>query len=301
MKRKLGYVAAVVLVLLGVGYWWFFTTAEAAEGRWPIDLAELRKAAGSIEGERPTEVRVEKGVGFEFPSGLVVTGAGWGQHPMTVFAYQLVFPSRTALVDTALDEATARGEMPVKSYDGAAWKRVQAALDAADFSVVTHEHYDHIGGVLVNAAAWERAIVNREQLEHPELVKPLKYPPSKPKRVLDYQGITAIAPGVVLIRAGGHTPGSQLVYVQLESGAELLFLGDVAWSAENVDRVRERPRGITAVMKEDRRAVLQQLAALKALKDSEPKLAQVPGHDIAAVEALLAQGLLKAQFVVPAR
>ncbi|MBL8957430.1 MAG: MBL fold metallo-hydrolase [Myxococcaceae bacterium] len=299
MKRKLGVAAGVLVALLGSAYAWFFVASEEADGRWPLELTEVRKAASTLEGEKPTEVRVEKVATFSFPKGLVVTGAGWHAFPMACFAYQLVFPTGTAIIDTCMDEATAREGLPVETYDAAAWQRVQAALGRADFSVATHEHYDHLGGAMVNATAWERAIVNREQLEHPELVKPLTYPTVKPKRVLDYQGITAIAPGVVLIRAPGHTPGSQLVYVQLQSGAEVLFLGDVAWAAENVERVRERPRGATAVMNEDRRAVLQQLAALNALEQSEPKVAQVPGHDVGALDGLVAAGVMKVGFVLP--
>jgi glyoxylase-like metal-dependent hydrolase (beta-lactamase superfamily II) len=218
---------------------------------------------------------------------------------MTCYAYQLVYPSRTAVVDTAMDEKTARSEVPVKMYDAAAWQRVQKALDVADFAVVTHEHYDHIGGLLVNATGWERAIVNPQQLEHPELTKPLPYPAQKPKNVVDYQGAKAVAPGVVLVRAPGHTPGSQMVYVQRADGAELLFLGDIAWQSENLERVRERARMVTTIMGEDRHNVLQQLAALHALHAAEPKVSIVPGHDGSAVDALIAQGVLVKGFKVP--
>jgi glyoxylase-like metal-dependent hydrolase (beta-lactamase superfamily II) len=173
-------------------------------------------------------------------------------------------------------------------------------MKAADFVVATHEHYDHLGGATLEPAVWEKTVVNSAQLEHPENLKPVTYPATKPKRVLDYQGMVAVAPGVVLVRAPGHTPGSQLVYVQRADGAELLFLGDVAWMMENVERVRERARLVTLLMKEDRGAVLQQLAAVKALKDAEPKLGVVAGHDGDQVEALAAKGLLVKGFVVAA-
>jgi glyoxylase-like metal-dependent hydrolase (beta-lactamase superfamily II) len=65
-----------------------------------------------------------------------------------------------------------------------------------------------------------------------------------------YQGIDdepyqTIVPRVVLIKAPGHTPGSQMVYVKRADGQEILFLGDVAWQMRNIEEVRERARLVT--------------------------------------------------------
>lgn len=298
--KKLGVALAVLLVIGAPAYWWLFVSAEDAQGKWPVDLEQLRAAAKSMEGPRPTEVHVEKIAVFAFPSTAQVAGTGWSSREMVCFAYQAVFADgHTVVIDTAMDEATAKSELPLQEYDGAAWKRLQDALSAAQFSVATHEHYDHIGGMLLNPTAWEKALVNPAQLEHPELVKPLKYPGAKPKTVLEYDGVKAVAPGIVLVRTPGHTPGSQLVYVLKEDGGEVLFLGDVAWTMENVDRVRERARAVTALMSENRGNVLQQLAAVKAMKDAEPKLSVVAGHDGAVVEGLISSGVLKRQFAIP--
>src|SRR6202012_4773440 len=112
-------------------------------------------------------------------------------------------------------------------------------------------------------ALLSKALFNREQIENLG-----KYEAPVPKgffngyRPLTYQQYLAIAPGVVLIRAPGHTPGSQMVYVKTESGNEYLFIGDVAWHMRNIDLVRERAWGITMMMGEDHGAVLSQLAAL---------------------------------------
>lgn len=296
--KKLGVAFLVLLAVAVPTYWFLIVSAEAAEGKWPLDLAELRKAAKSIDGDLPTEVRFERVTTFAFPSAVMVAGSGWDERVMSCFSYQLVYPGgHTAIVDSAMDEKTARSEVPVKEYDAEAFKRVQAAMKAADFVVATHEHYDHIGGATLEPAVWEKTVVNQAQLEHPENLKPLTYPAAKPKRVLDYPGMVAVAPGVVLVRAPGHTPGSQLVYVQRADGAEVLFLGDVAWMMENVERVRERARLVTMLMKEDRGAVLQQLAAVKALKDAEPQLGVVAGHDGNQVDGLAAKGLLVKGFV----
>ena len=46
-------------------------------------------------------------------------------------------------------------------------------------------------------------------------------------RTIDYDRLYAVAPGVVLVSAPGHSPGSQLVYVRLADYREVLLVGDL--------------------------------------------------------------------------
>ena len=62
---------------------------------------------------------------------------------------------------------------------------------------------------------------------------------------LEYDHYYAAAPGIVLVKAPGHTPGSQLVFVKLASGKELLFIGDVAWHMDQIRQLWYRPRLVT--------------------------------------------------------
>jgi glyoxylase-like metal-dependent hydrolase (beta-lactamase superfamily II) len=114
----------------------------------------------------------------------------------------------------------------------------------------------------------------------------------------DYDRYAAVAPGMVLIRAPGHTLGSQLVYVQRADGAELIFLGDVAWRLENVEQQRERARLVTTLMGEDRDQVGLELRELHRLAAAEPKLSLVPGHEASRIAKLVAAGLLKEGFAL---
>jgi glyoxylase-like metal-dependent hydrolase (beta-lactamase superfamily II) len=45
--------------------------------------------------------------------------------------------------------------------------------------------------------------------------RPVQWPEGSREsfKPLDYTGYSAVAPGVVLIKAPGHTPGSQIIYV----------------------------------------------------------------------------------------
>jgi glyoxylase-like metal-dependent hydrolase (beta-lactamase superfamily II) len=94
----------------------------------------------------------------------------------------------------------------------------------------------------------------------------------------------------VLIKAPGHTPGSQIVFVQTANGNEYLFLGDVAWHWRNVELVRERPRFVAMIAQMDRDALFWQLQELKRLSSAEPNIRLIPGHDGPPVAALIKEG-----------
>jgi glyoxylase-like metal-dependent hydrolase (beta-lactamase superfamily II) len=294
-RRRWPYVLGVMLGLAIPAYWWLLLEDHAPDGTWSIDIDEVRKLAGSMPGDKPTEVRFEKVTGFHAPHMVAMAGSGWSTIDMTVYVYQLVFPTHRALVDTAMDEKVAKSG-GADRFDDKAWQHVTTALNEADLIVVTHEHYDHLAGLVVQPNAKElvkKSKVTKQQLErqYPPWTRPAE--PFEGYTPFDYDKYAAVAPGVVLIRAPGHTGGSQLVYVQRADGAELLFLGDVAWHAENVDQQRERARLATTIMTEDRDQVGRELRELYRLSQAEPKLSQVPGHDAELIARLTSAGLLK--------
>lgn len=300
-KRKALMVFGVLVVAAIPAYFWLFTqSAVPDEGSFSIDLAQVRALAGSMPGDKPKEIRFEPIGHMDVPSTGVVAGSGWSSTSLTFYAYQLAFEGKTGLVDTGMDQKTAEGTH-AKDFDAAAFGRVTQAIGAADFVVVTHEHYDHIGGLatLENVAAvMPKVKLTKEQLSVPKKMDPLVFPAKALEGYtpLSYDAVTAIAPGVVLIKAPGHTPGSQIVYVQRADGAEYLFLGDVAWHQQNVDEVRTRARLATLVMGEDRGGVLLQLKELNRIQAAEKNVHLVPGHDAPRIAELVAGGFLKQGF-----
>lgn len=293
----------VLLAAFAAFYWWFAVDSRMpADADYPLDIAELRRLADSLPGDKPREARYEKVSAFSFPAAMIVSGDGWSTREMPVYAYQLVYGDRTVMIDSALDRSLAKPDFMVPFFDEAARQRVEQALTQASLIVITHEHADHIGGVAQHprlAALLPALRLTQTQLAHTDRMKPAMLPADlfAGYQPLNYERYAAVAPGVVLIAAAGHTPGSQMVYVKLSDGRELLFLGDVSWHQRNIELQRERPRFVTAwLIGEDRDAVFGQLKSLHRLAQKEPALQQVPGHDGAVIQTLTSTGVLIAGF-----
>lgn len=300
VRRALWWLLAVALLV--PAYAWFVLEGQRP-GPMPyaLDLPTIRRLAQESPGPRPAALRYEHVADFQFRGAMIMAGDTWAPERMAVLAYQLVYPDRTLIIDAAMDRSLARPEMMVPFFDDAAYARLQRALEQAALIAITHEHLDHAGGLARHPrlAALRPALrLTEEQIANPDRMKPATWPQGALDgyEPLRYERMLALAPGVVLIEAPGHTPGSQMVYVQLEDGRELLLLGDVSWKGRNIERARERPRFMTALIQEDRGQVLGQLQALQALARSEPALHLVPGHDGEIISRLAAQGLLQRGF-----
>jgi glyoxylase-like metal-dependent hydrolase (beta-lactamase superfamily II) len=214
---------------------------------WHADLAEIRQMAGMIPGPKPLRVNVVKFAESRRTKNFAVKGLPAEPSVQARTAYQIVYADGTIMVDTGMDLATHRffGRGVEEPYFPEAEARVAQALQKAKAIIVTHEHGDHIAGLIKSPSFAElapKAVLTRAQLE--TLLNAPQIPELKPTpemasrlRVIDYTTTMAFAPGIVLIKAPGHTPGSQMVYVALQSDKELLLAGDVAWHMDGIQDI----------------------------------------------------------------
>jgi len=270
-----------------------------AESSYQIDLARLRELAASLPGPLPVRLNHELVARAHLPRAAVFAGESFDPHPMIHGAYQIRYRNGFVVVDAALSPETferdvARSEDDV--YNALGWEVLTTALERADIIVVTHEHSDHLDGIASHPSPEKlapRVRLNPEQLADPTIDGPLR----REIQPLDYDGMLALAPGVVLLRAPGHTPGTQMVFVKLLDGQEWLLLGDVAWHMNQIRDLHYRPRLVTdLVLGEDRSAVLDQFRALHDLMQEHPEVQLVSSHDEEQRAQLVQSGRLGERF-----
>jgi glyoxylase-like metal-dependent hydrolase (beta-lactamase superfamily II) len=106
----------------------------------------------------------------------------------------------------------------------------------------------------------------------------IKITPEVAKRfiVIDYEKYYPFAPGMALIKAPGHTPGSQMIYLVLDSGKEYVLAGDVAWHMDGVRTVTGKD---APWITEDESSIGAELAWLNMLNRTEKNVTVVLSHD----------------------
>jgi glyoxylase-like metal-dependent hydrolase (beta-lactamase superfamily II) len=265
-------------------------------------LERLRRAAMVVPGALPKDLRYITVAESHRPRRVVLDGGSDETYVQARTAFQLVYEDATVMIDAGMDEQVHRGfavgtPEPFFPERNAA---VQDALVAASLVIVTHEHGDHVAGVVRSArreAIAPHTVLTKAQVDTlilaPQSVE-IRLTPEQAADylVIDYALLYPIAPGVVLLKAPGHTPGHQMVFVRMESGREVLLSGDVTWAMDGITQLTQRPAGTSDRIREDRDALSLQISWLKSVVDGSEVLV-IPSHDSVYLADLERRGLIR--------
>ena len=285
MTRRLNWILLALLLVIGLPYYWFLIdnsgTVLPAKS---ITIVELRQLAATIPGEAPYAVEVERTAFRRIPGNLMVAGSGMKRKLVGYMAFRLpVRGGRAVMIESGITPAIAAAQR-AEHFNLSAQARIDAAMDQAGIILVTHEHSDHLGALAAHGgrALLQTAWLNAAQLPASPSARQLPWPNDVhlQPRIVGHSPI-AVAPGIVVIPApNSHTPGSQLIYVRLADGHEMLFAGDISSFAQNWQELRGRSRLVeTWFAPENRAEVFAWLKTIRALKGQAPGLLVVPGHD----------------------
>ena len=252
-----------------------------------------------IPGTRPLRINVLKFAESRRAKKFSIKGADDVPSVQARTVFQVVYPNGYVMVDSGMDEQVHNffGRGIVEPYYLEEARQVEQALRGAKSIVITHEHGDHIAGVIHTAVVDELApktVLTQTQVQtlqtNPQMPE-IKMTPEMAKRyvVVDYEKYLPFAPGFALIKGAGHTPGSQMVYIVLESGAEYLLIGDTAWHMDGVRQIKGKD---APWITEDEDSIMAQLKWLNGLDATEKNLFIVASHDDEQRKQLIEKGIL---------
>jgi glyoxylase-like metal-dependent hydrolase (beta-lactamase superfamily II) len=282
---------------------------EAAERRKAVDfrpdLAAIRAMSRVLPGALPLAVNGVRVAASIRPRKFVIEGGDDTPVTMPRTAFQIVYPDCSVMIDSGLDKATHDSFSPDKPepYFAEQFARLERALGNARLIVLTHHHADHVAGVLCAANFAELAgktvitmdvadcLMNTPHRPH------LKLAPPALERfiVLDYPQYYPVAPGVVLIRSPGHSPDSQMVFIRLQSGREILHSVDSAWIMDNITQSKGKA---APWVKEDVPAVMAQLRWLNSIAATEENITILVTHDDELFERLTRNGSIGGELAI---
>ena len=259
------------------------------------DLSAIRSLAYVVPGPLPIALNAVRFAASIRPRKFVIEGGDDTPVTMPRTAYQAVYPDGNVMIDSGMDRATHESFGEGEPYDEDAFAKLKRALDAARMIVLTHYHADHAGGVLT---ADNTDALARKTIATAETLSLMMNQPHRPHLKLSerraeqficisYGRYYPVAPGLVLIKAPGHSPDMQMVYIRLQSGAEYLHSIDAAWNMDNIRHVKGKA---APWVKEDVAAVMSQLRFLNELSQREQQLHILVTHDGELLDRMIGDG-----------
>jgi len=299
------FAIVTLLILLPSVYYFVFDGSLPKISSYKLDLDKIRALADAPNFELPIEIRTEVFAKTPVPYFALRAGGGFQNTFMTRTVFQIMAPSGFYALETGMDLALAEEYNQSENFQPEVWLGIQNVLSNSLAIMVTHEHPDHMGGIVRHRAPSELAEKLFLTMEQFAALDRFATEEGLPSAIRNYQPINLlepmrVAPGIVIIPAKGHTPGSVIIYVKLQSDKEFLFIGDIAYTASNIRDGVDRARFARLLMHdpEDRDAVVNQLKTLHEISKLEPSLYIIPAHADKLIKHLIHEEVIFKGFIL---
>lgn len=275
------------------------------------DMASL-PALPAWSGPLPTAAAPTDMAIYQLPTGTYETRAGFAvkggsfrdKRQFAATAVLVQHPRGDLLIDAGFGARVAEHIAMLPRMVRAPFRASRTAreqLDASGYDrnrllgvVVTHCHWDHVSGLPdLGAPVWINAEEQRYAAKDTDgaVFRSLLPELSLHEYTLDgpaYLGFPASFDvhgdgSVVVVLAGGHTPGSVAVFVTMPTGARYGFIADLTWQLDGIRRRAERPWLLRKLADSDPEQVRLGLARAIALSDV---ITVIPAHDLHAYDAI---------------
>jgi len=245
----------------------------------------------------------------------VLTSRSWIRVPILCFAIEHL--DGLVLFDTGMDPAIASNPHYVDSAlgrfllnrifrlhispgDGLGKQLETVGLMSSDVKkvVISHLHFDHIGGIadvpqadfLISQDEWrllsdphpERLWILREHIELPGIQwRRIKFGPSDDPLLAPFGGCHDVMGdgSLILLPTPGHTPGSMSLLVQSAGMKPLLLVADLTYETQLLMQGKVPGTGDAQILRST-------YAKVRALKAKMPDLVILASHDSKTVETL---------------
>jgi glyoxylase-like metal-dependent hydrolase (beta-lactamase superfamily II) len=265
----------------------------------------VRKLAADNKEQLPIDINMLTIATGKLPSFGVVAGA-FGEKDVEIDfpSFQLVYEDKTAIIEAPFSRRLFDRCPYGEEYYQDNYEIMQKALLEAEFFLATHEHWDHLGGIAQSKHIGKllpKAIFTNEQINGPTIVD-AEFPEGvfDGYASLEYADYHRVAPGVVVIKAPGHSVGHQFVYVHLQNGREFLFIGDVVWANKNFRERKNRPWLASKKRLENRRQISHQMKYLhdEFYANEGQSIKMIATHDPRQHQGYIQAGLMNSGFQV---
>ena len=305
--KKISQIFIGILVFLGVvalaGKIIFLDNSYIPErSGFSVNLKELRSFSTVSHNELPIAINsLFTGEG-ELIKWTVMAGEYSAPNQYIQTSFQIMYTNKSVILDTPMGEEQCNQFDYCKKFLKNKYDILQKAMRKAGLLIFTHEHWDHVGGLaksLYINELIEKVILTKEQVGSP-LIKEADFSPNVLNKIqsVHYERLYSPAPGIVFIKAPGHTPGSQMVYVKLQNGNEFLFTGDVVWNFINIEKLKSRSILVNYLGGENRKQIGNQIRWLydEIYMNKNEKIFIVPSHDPQVLKNYIERGLLGDTF-----